>query len=297
MSAVSQGRRVLMQAVKLRDAVQEDLRLGQFGSDDVNMKAYNDLILAAAALLPGDPVLGGMVTMPDAALQTYGTPLLPVLPPNDLGSKRLLSHLDRLVSRLELVLGESLPQSQATRPAKDVLLEFQSGDVRHILDVLEKRRGQEPKHPQLDPCDFRFITNPGLRQVLLQDSVEAHRAYAAGSYKASALLAGGLIEGMLMDKLQRPEMMSRPEYFKAVSRFPHVDTEINWNRVSLSQLIDGAREVGLLTESACRLAQGARDFRDTVHPNAELREGIRAGREEAQLLLALVELVHRDLAT
>jgi hypothetical protein len=44
------------------------------------------------------------------------------------------------------------------------------------------------------------------------------------------------------------------------------------------------------------MAEAAQDFRDTVHPNREVLLGTRAGPEEALLFLALVQLIHRDLA-
>jgi hypothetical protein len=71
---ITQGHLILKQAIELRERVRSDLDKQQFGADDVNMKAYNDLTQCAANLFPFDPVLnGGMVIMPDAVLQSFGT--------------------------------------------------------------------------------------------------------------------------------------------------------------------------------------------------------------------------------
>jgi hypothetical protein len=64
----------------------------------------------------------------------------------------------------------------------------------------------------------------------------------------------------------------------------------------MSQLIAAAGKVDLLRAPALRMAEGARDFRDTVHANAEVRERLRPGREDAELLLVLVRLIYRDLS-
>lgn len=71
---------------------------------------------------------------------------------------------------------------------------------------------------------------------------------------------------------------------------------INWDRVSITQLIAAAGQVGLLGTYALRMAEGARDCRDTVHANAEVRLALRSGREHAELLVVLVRLVYRDLS-
>ncbi len=131
--------------------------------------------------------------------------------------------------------------------------------------------------------------------MLAKDYLEAQRSYAVDAFKASAVLAAGIIEGMLLDAIQWPEVLAHPDYPAAVSKFPARDGAINWDKVSLRFLIAAAVAVGLLATTSGRMAEGATDFRDTVHPNAELRLGARAGREESELLLALVRLMYRQL--
>jgi hypothetical protein len=72
--------------------------------------------------------------------------------------------------------------------------------------------------------------------------------------------------------------------------------QLSGNRVNLSQLIKAAGAVGLLHDRILPMTAAARDFRDTVHPNREVRLGSRASQPEAKLFLALVPLIHRDLA-
>lgn len=285
------------QARELRERVRQDLRDHTFGVDDINMNAYNGLIQSAANLFPGDQILnGGMRTMPDSVLRSFGQ-LIPISQmPVDLPSKRLEAHLSMLIDRMELLVGKLPTNASAERAASEVLQEEQNNEIRDILNALEALSQQQPELPALDQRDFEFIANERLRHLLIKDFVEAQRAFAANAYKASSLLCGGIIEGMLLDRLQQPEIASQPKYVQAVSKFPKVGSgDINWDRVSLTQLIDAAGDLGLLANSALKLAPGARDFRDTVHPNAELRERLRAGKEEAELLLAFVKLVYRDL--
>jgi hypothetical protein len=102
---------------------------------------------------------------------------------------------------------------------------------------------------------------------------------------------------MLLDSLHRADIAARADYADAVKDFRRKAGVIDWDRVSMTPLIAAAEKLGLLQSAPSRMAEGARDLRDTVHPNAEVRLGTRANAEEAELLLVLVRLIYRDLST
>ena len=291
-----QALRILDQATGLRIRVREDIQARQFGADDVNMLTYNDLIQMSAELFPNDPVLnGGMVRMPDSNLQTFGT-ILPVtqMPPEH-PSKRLEARLTQLINRLGLYVGPVVSDPEPRRPASQILNEPHDEDVQEIRDALEQLRNQTPNPESIEDRDFAFILDPALRALLKLDFVEAQRSFAAAAFKGSCLLSGSVIEGMLLNQLQLEDTVARTDYDQAVSEFPHVGEEVNWDRASLTQMIKAANNLGFLGASTKKFAEGVRDFRDTIHPRAELREQIRGGQEEAELLLGFVKLVYRDL--
>lgn len=293
MTIAADLRLVLRQARDLRERLVENLRTARFDADDVDMQTYNNMIALAAGRVPGDAVLAAMEPMPDANLRTYVS--LMQIPPAPTVTKRLESHLAKFINHLEILLGESADTPKPDRAAREVLREEQGSDVRAILDHLETLRQQAAHVPAVEPLDFGFVADPRLQEVLRRDSIEAQVAFAAGAFKACSLVAGGIVEGMLLDKLQQPDVISLSEYAKATAQFPNLGGEINWDRVSLTQLIGAARDLKLLKATALRFAEGARDLRDRVHPKAEVRDGIRPEREEAELLLALVKLINRDL--
>lgn len=287
---------VLAQATQLREEVRADLKDKRFGGTDVQMKTYNDLAARAIALFPEDPMLDRLESMPDETLRAFG-PIFPVGQlPVQMPSERLDSHLGRLINRLQQLVGEPGGTATPTRSAPDVLRDEQDAVARSILDALEALRREQPELPPVDARSFDFIADPDMRRVLAEDFLEAQRAFGVGAFKASALLSAGVIEGMLLDTLQKPSVQALPGYPSAAAVLPVVSGATNWDKVSLAQLIKVARDLGLIDRAAGRMAEGARDFRDTVHPEAEIRQGIRAGREEAELLLALVKLLYRRLA-
>lgn len=258
-SRLTRAKQLLKQAGALLNQVKENIRKRSFGSDDVCMKAYNDLIAIAASLFPEDPVLNGqMVKLPDANLQILGWEYLMKFP--EVTSQRTEEHLKRLINRLELLLGE------------------------------------EPVQQPLDERDFSFVANPNLREVLRLDFIEAQKSFVVGACKACGLLCGGLIEGMLLDIIQRPSVVAEKQLDEVAKRLnlPRSGQSIDWDRVSIRHLIKISSELGLVSGTTLRFADGARDVRDTVHPRAEVRKG-RVSKDQASILLELVKLLYNEL--
>jgi len=258
---LARAKHLLKQARTLRSQVQQNIRAHNFPDDDLHMRTYNDLIMAASELFFDDPILNGqMVKMPDAVVQMYSPEYGGWLPlgtmPPELPSQRTGQHLTRLINRLELLLGEE--------------------------------SAQQP----LDERDFSFVTDQKLRGVLILDFIEAQKSFTVGAYKACGLLCGGLIEGMLLDILQRPSVVTKEQLDRVAKKLnlPRSGQSIDWGKVSMTNLIKMSREIGL----ALRFTEGARDVRDTVHPGAEVRQG-RVSGEEASILLKLVRLIYNDL--
>jgi len=265
-SRLVKAKQLLRQARTLLSQIQENIRTRTFISDDVCWKEYNDLIQAAANLFPEDPILNGqMVKMPDDMLQAYLPSCGGWLPfenmPLALPSQRTEQHLTRLVNHLELLLVEE--------------------------------SAQQP----LDERDFSFLINPKLREVLRLDFIEAQKTFAAEAYKACGLLCGCLIEGMLLDVLQNQTVIDKAAFTRVARQLnlPRDGQSVNWDRVSMTNLIKMSKELEVVSGRALEFASGARDTRDTVHPLAEVRQGSRVSREEASILLDLVKLIYNDL--
>jgi len=63
---------------------------------------------------------------------------------------------------------------------------------------------------------------------------------------------------------------------------------INWDAASLDRLTCLAEALGLIHTSRAHLLRGMRDFRNTVHPQSELREKNRPSRSDTRVLIAAV---------
>ena len=142
-SRLTEGKKLLEQARKLLSQVQENIRTQRWGSDDVCMQAYNDLIEAAANLIPEDPILNGqMVKMPDAYMLTVGGEYLIRFP--ETTYERTKERLTRLINRLEILLGEEPAQqpSDDTERIGEKKKFYEEGSLLHAvalsLDKIKK---------------------------------------------------------------------------------------------------------------------------------------------------------------
>lgn len=297
MSAIERFERTgltLEHAKNFREQLQRNLNNRQFITDDIDIERYSELVATSLAWWPDDTILSRLPEMPDpVSMQTA------ITRPSAL-TERLLAHVDRLTVRLETILGTTTPSGMLSmdntkKSATQVLRGSLDSAAQAVIQDIQNLQSPKQRSPDIDRRSFEFVQGNEHRQVLIRDYAEAQLAFSVGAHKASALLSGGLIEAMLMDTIQWDEVVNHEEYEEAVKVFPRSRGAINWDKVSMTHLIGAASRLGLLQPTTQRMTEGARDFRDTVHPNAEVRTQSRAECEEAVLLLALVRLLYRDL--
>jgi hypothetical protein len=70
-------------------------------------------------------------------------------------------------------------------------------------------------------------------------------------------------------------------------------THTRWD---LSELINVAVELQLVTEGVEKLSHSIREYRDLVHPGREIRKKLSFGAEEAKISLEVLKILHRDLS-
>lgn len=124
----------------------------------------------------------------------------------------------------------------------------------------------------LPALDLSFVTDPPLREALARNDAEMRLAHQAGCWKAVTILAGGIIEAALWDRLKRPAERD----FKS--------------------LIQDAHKAGLVGKSVQGLAQAARICRNAVHVSAELRDPLPIDRDQARLQMEILLLTCKELA-
>ena len=132
---------------------------------------------------------------------------------------------------------------------------------------------------------FDWIRDEGLRKVVLADWEEVGKSLSCGTWKATLVLSGACLEGVLIAALQTREDEVRkhlPEQFRreSIAKLP------------LRQLAIVAQRFGYLKP---RLADFLIESRNLIHPATAARESA-PSRDEAEAAVKLMEDCIRSFA-
>lgn len=135
--------------------------------------------------------------------------------------------------------------------------------------------------------DFSFVGDKRLQGILDRDYEDIQKSLVTASYKSAMILAGGAIEALLLDALQKNA--------GAAVGASKADKKKQLEEWDLHTLIEVALELGVVKPSVNKLSHSVRSFRNLVHPGVELRNNLTIGREEANIAFEILNMVQRDL--
>jgi hypothetical protein len=157
-----------------------------------------------------------------------------------------------------------------------------------IRQVLAKCPDQ---FPPTASADLAFIADVDLRAALRQDIADATRAFADAEWKGATVLAGSIIEALLLWAIAtgpKADILKAQAAAKANNSDP--------NRWDLAQFILGARAIGAITPETETAAGLAREFRNLIHPGRSERLKQKCDRGTAYLALGALDRVVTDVA-
>lgn len=142
--------------------------------------------------------------------------------------------------------------------------------------------------PITESRQFAFISDINIRKIIERDYDEIQRAYISKCWKSVIILCGGTIEAILTDLL-----ISYDTKAKQAKSAPNKTDISRWD---LSDLINVAVEIQLVSVGVEKLSHPIREYRNLVHPGNEIRNKLKFDAEEAKIALEVLHIVHRDLS-
>jgi len=134
---------------------------------------------------------------------------------------------------------------------------------------------------QEDVANFDFITDEDLRRSLESDLRELNLCHGACAWKAVHVLAGSIIEAVLID------------YLVSAGRMDAASA----NTKDLGQLIDSCKGHAVLSNKAIELTTIVRSYRNLIHPGRVLRLSERVDEHGATIARAVIEIVVDEVAS
>jgi hypothetical protein len=165
--------------------------------------------------------------------------------------------------------------------------------IRDIHRLLQACPDDAPSPSTSDPA---FVTDPQLRTDLHRDLGEVNRALQNGEWKGATVLAGSVVEALLLWALQNKKTGAEIQA-AAAGLGKTIDlTKRPLERWDLYELIEYAEATGLISASTRAAADQGRDFRNLIHPGKAQRLAQKCNRATALLGVGAVEAVVEDLS-
>jgi hypothetical protein len=168
--------------------------------------------------------------------------------------------------------------------------EVHKNPLMRIREALAKCPDESPAP---GTSELNFITDADLRTELQADVGRVNTALSNGEWKATTVLAGSLIESLLLWALQQrlPSDIAEAIASGAGTKLPNKPLE---NR-HLSDYIEATHILKIITDDTAKQARLAKDFRNLIHPGRSQRLAQKCDRATAMIAVAGMELVVRDL--
>jgi hypothetical protein len=151
--------------------------------------------------------------------------------------------------------------------------------------------------PTPSTSQFNFISDSDFRTNLRNDMGYINRALSNGEWKAATVLAGSVIEALLLWALQQRPLAdatnaaARLVISKTLTKQP----EANLERWDLYEYTEVSKFLGIIKAETAKQTTLAREFRNLIHPGRAQRLGQKCDRATALSAVAGAEHVVRDL--
>ena len=174
-----------------------------------------------------------------------------------------------------------------------------------VRGIVERLNGQAPV-PHSTTTEGEFLahefTVPNLQKLPLDAQVvsiiearltEACAALAARAHLSVIFLCGSVLEAVLFGSAQR-----NPAVFNKAIATPKAENgkPKRFHEWSLAQLIDVACEVGVLKIDIKKFSHGLRDFRNYIHPYAQMASGFTPDEHTAKVCFQVLKAALASVA-
>ncbi|MEA2205716.1 MAG: hypothetical protein QOE77_2492 [Blastocatellia bacterium] len=129
----------------------------------------------------------------------------------------------------------------------------------------------------VETLDFSFVVNPELLRIIERDYAELVALNPSEHTKSCLILAGGIIEALLLDALVTSEYWTQED---ASTRY-------------LKEMIHPAIKIGIIRHD--KLTNVLRIFRNLVHPAREIRDKLSFDESDAKHAVTSVGVIVRDI--
>jgi hypothetical protein len=182
-------------------------------------------------------------------------------------------------------------QSGTTHVINDI-----TGGYSPIFFVRRALEGLPDSVPAPDTDELAFLADQRLIDTLRDDISNATGALRNGEWKAATVMAGSVIEALLLWSITQHEPVDREQAMaKAVAQNLMKTRRDSPDRWHLADYIEVAGELNCIADGTRIEARRTRDYRNLIHPGRAQRTGEQCDLGTAHVAFGAMNNVIRDL--
>jgi hypothetical protein len=163
--------------------------------------------------------------------------------------------------------------------------------------LLDRLKAQRTPEFELIPDFSKLVSDDHTLQSLRSDWEECGRCFRVGSWKATLVMVGALLEKLLYLKARQNEAPIRGTRVARERRAGKDGFlfEMPFGRWTLQVFIDAALELRWISTGVDRFSHAVREHRNLVHAEKDLDARAIAGKQEAAAAVYALQMAMRDL--
>ncbi len=151
-------------------------------------------------------------------------------------------------------------------------------------------------HPGEGAPDFSpLVSSAAMRGILERRWQECSRCVTSGAHLAAVVMMGGLLEAMFVARSNRLADKSPLISASSAPKDKATGKTLELTKWTLDPYISVGNELGWITDAGKQLASVVREYRNYVHPEKELRDGIVLGANDSAMFWSVTRLLIRQL--
>ena len=144
--------------------------------------------------------------------------------------------------------------------------------------------------PQFSP----LISDPKMQGILARRWSECVTCLDAGAPLAATVMMGGLLEGLLLARINQLPDQS-PVFKAAASPKDKTGTPLKLKDWGLKDYVAVAHELGWISKTTKDIGDVVRDYRNFIHPQKEFSHGISLVTDDARMMWEVAKNVTRQI--
>jgi len=185
---------------------------------------------------------------------------------------------------LDATTRQSVPNTykKALKSASKKLAQKRSEMYIAFSSDMDTLGGQQP--------DFSLMVHDSVMLNILHDRwLECQKCLNAGAYLAATVMMGGLLEAVLVARVNFLDNKSILFECKTIPTDRTTGKPLPLKKWKLGAYIDISHEMGWITQSAKGVASVLRNYRNYVHPVKQRSENVTVGAEDAEMFWSVTK--------